>query len=56
MTLFAKESDKIFMTSFTTFQKFTTFEIIAKENATVLPLLSLTKGMLAVSCDKGDRF
>lgn len=47
MILFAKEGDKIFKTHVTNIQKFTTFEIITKENPTVLPPLSLTKGMLA---------
>lgn len=38
-----EEGDKIFMTSFTTIQIFTKFEIIAKGNPTVFPLLSLKK-------------
>lgn len=56
MTWFSKKGDKNFKTSFTTIQKFTTFEIITKENSIVLPLLSLTKGMLTCPVIRGADF
>ena len=44
------DGDKMFKAGFTTIQKSATFEI-TKENRTALPLLSLTKEMLAFPVD-----